>query len=1073
MDFLYFVFGIARRVAPNGTHRKLILDTENTMSQVESNDDIDLPKTIEEACRLLRRRFNNIKVQPISDGTRDFFPEGSIENLVSRSIMRNILSGSPESLVDYVCEKAPFAFSHFVPRGFHGHSLSELAQLLEQVGYNDTLLPLVKADPRIKWQISGHPDCGKLEDLKMDLDDFSLGPQWERIPVSFEHIKLECFDDQRRMPFVSCEEKGKETYYSAMLECRVHKKHLKTTVGVPTDAKGHFHVAVKRLRSMDEEADGKAIIEEEVKALKLARGLETEHIIKFIAHYKWKGKHFLMFPWAGRGDLRELWEKNNTPPALSKDVMLWMMGQFSGMAGAIEELHNRSGEDRQNYCRHGDIKPQNILCFGKPDDLLTQLRLVIADVGIARIHEKVTKDRSRTKPSASTIMYEAPEMGVGSSTEPKSRDIDVWSMGCVFLEFIVWLLYGYSELDLFSNDHGDKFYKIEKDETGNTAVLHPGVRHWIKHIQDNDWRCAKGTPLRSLVDLIATRLLAVAIREHPGTPPDDEVSLANGVSGIQLFVRAATVYDDALDNNRIVRMTSTELKERLQTIRDTVEASDVYDCHPKDVPLAPRSYVRQNLDVPSEGDKQVGIPKLPEAGSLAHLRILKAWIEDCDETHQCVPKGIDFLPTRLLEVTDDGFIRLVHTVPDQAKKKRYVAFSHRWGKSTWEPQFRVYNTNISQWQNGVHKAQLPQSFRDAVRITRGLDMRYLWIDSLCIIQDNTEDKIRELQRMEHVFSSAYVTIAATCATDSNDRFLKTRYKRRYVSMGRYTVCEPIDDFSKDVDQASINRRGWVLQERALSRRTIHFTSRQTYWECGGGVRCETMTRMKNPKASILSDPNFPQSLSAFVRGKRIKTFQSLYERYSGLELSFLTDRPHAIRGLETRLLDTFRTTGGFGVFDRYLHHSLLWQRPAGGELKRIEFLEGMPKPPSWSWMSYSGVIEYMKVPLGKVSWRDDIKSPFSHDGTQDGQVPQLECPVWYISDTDDGEIYLDEPERFPRPCQCVVMGKSAEQPDGADQLHYLLLVQLVEGRDIYERMGVAILKREYIHLQKSMEGRIR
>jgi hypothetical protein len=60
----------------------------------------------------------------------------------------------------------------------------------------------------------------------------------------------------------------------------------------------------------------------------------------------------------------------------------------------------------------------------------------------------------------------------------------------------------------------------------------------------------------------------------------------------------------------------------------------------------------------------------------------------------------------------------------------------------------------------------------------------------------------------------------------------------------YYVCEAIDDFHCDVDQSELNKRGWVLQERALSRRTVYFTEKQSYWECGGGVRCETMTKMK-------------------------------------------------------------------------------------------------------------------------------------------------------------------------------------------------------------------------------------
>jgi hypothetical protein len=57
------------------------------------------------------------------------------------------------------------------------------------------------------------------------------------------------------------------------------------------------------------------------------------------------------------------------------------------------------------------------------------------------------------------------------------------------------------------------------------------------------------------------------------------------------------------------------------------------------------------------------------------------------------------------------------------------------------------------------------------------------------------------------------------------------------------VCDAIDDFNRDVENGQLNRRGWVLQERALARRTIYFADRQTYWECGQGVRCETLTKM--------------------------------------------------------------------------------------------------------------------------------------------------------------------------------------------------------------------------------------
>lgn len=127
-------------------------------------------------------------------------------------------------------------------------------------------------------------------------------------------------------------------------------------------------------------------------------------------------------------------------------------------------------------------------------------------------------------------------------------------------------------------------------------------------------------------------------------------------------------------------------------------------------------------------------------------------------------------------------------------------------------------------------------------------MDYIWIDSLCIIQDDAEDWKSEAARMEQVFRGAYFTIAATSAKTSNDAFLVPRQPRPCVEMvmpnGEVIyICHFIDNFHKDVELGALNRRGWVLQERVLSRRSIHFSSTQIYWECGMGVHCETLTRL--------------------------------------------------------------------------------------------------------------------------------------------------------------------------------------------------------------------------------------
>ncbi|KAK3379702.1 hypothetical protein B0T24DRAFT_165178 [Lasiosphaeria ovina] len=240
----------------------------------------------------------------------------------------------------------------------------------------------------------------------------------------------------------------------------------------------------------------------------------------------------------------------------------------------------------------------------------------------------------------------------------------------------------------------------------------------------------------------------------------------------------------------------------------------------------------------------------------------------------------------------------------------------------------------------------------------------------------------------------------------------------------------VDDFEEDVGQNELQRRGWVLQERALSRRTIHFAGRQTYWECGGGVRCETLTRMNNDKAAFLGDAHFPSYANRWSRGKRIKVIQRLYEQYSAMGLTYARDRPAAIRGLEARLVKTIGGPGGFGIFRPHMYRYLLWMRSSasGPGLERVtDFVPPSTPPPSWSWMAYSGGIKYVDVPGVGVEWDASLVWPYSES---DPIPARLEAPVRDMVDIEGMEledeeawISMDGPHAIiPKPTKCVVVG---------------------------------------------------
>lgn len=242
--------------------------------------------------------------------------------------------------------------------------------------------------------------------------------------------------------------------------------------------------------------------------------------------------------------------------------------------------------------------------------------------------------------------------------------------------------------------------------------------------------------------------------------------------------------------------------------------------------------------------------------STEQFRLLNEWRRICNETHECITHRDDMdylvkLPTRLIALNKSKpAIRLIETAehPDLADLS-YIALSHRWGQLSERQKFCTYKRNLNTLKREIEYAALPKSFQDAVRVTLALGISYLWIDSLCIVQDDGDDWEREAARMEDVFSSAYLTVAATSAPSSIAGFLGDRPSRpcttvQTTSGEHLYLSKAIDDFRGDVEKGSLNTRGWVFQERALSRRTVHFTSTQIYWECGMGIHCETLAQLR-------------------------------------------------------------------------------------------------------------------------------------------------------------------------------------------------------------------------------------
>ncbi|KAJ3944668.1 uncharacterized protein N0V96_006209 [Colletotrichum fioriniae] len=249
--------------------------------------------------------------------------------------------------------------------------------------------------------------------------------------------------------------------------------------------------------------------EDERKALSEITDLRHNHIIQRIAAITRGEKRYFMFQWADGGNLREFWKEQNRP-TLTPDLVKQTITQLCGLADALHALHNY--KDQGNY-RHGDLKPENILRFR---DSTCVGVLKIADMGLAKHHNDATAVRKKaTSAKYGTVRYEPPEVVTNRLDKARSRLYDIWSMGCIMLECVIWLMYGYEALDNFDDSLNDgydsSFFKTKDVDGARVAEVHPTVVKWM-NLMAADPQCGRDSALGDLLGLVRNRLLVVPLR---------------------------------------------------------------------------------------------------------------------------------------------------------------------------------------------------------------------------------------------------------------------------------------------------------------------------------------------------------------------------------------------------------------------------------------------------------------------------------------------------------------------------------------------------------------------------------
>jgi len=250
--------------------------------------------------------------------------------------------------------------------------------------------------------------------------------------------------------------------------------------------------------------------------------------------------------------------------------------------------------------------------------------------------------------------------------------------------------------------------------------------------------------------------------------------------------------------------------------------------------------------------------RLPfETGSQGHFDLINNWLRKCERTHpNCRIGGVGEaladmgqdegvkLPRRVVDLGDsaDPRIRLIDSSNIQGQ---YVALSHRWPVDP-SKHFKTTKVSIDDHRQQIAFEDLPRTFQDAVTVTRNLGLRYLWIDSLCIIQDDSDDWNEQSMVMGKIYNESTITImAATSLTIPNHEPAPEGFLHRQPSLTLLTI--EMDYYSRDwrrdgnwyiryMDKTrhhswnlELLTRGWVMQEYMLSRRKVIYTPDQLLW----------------------------------------------------------------------------------------------------------------------------------------------------------------------------------------------------------------------------------------------------
>ncbi|KAI0193495.1 HET-domain-containing protein [Astrocystis sublimbata] len=358
----------------------------------------------------------------------------------------------------------------------------------------------------------------------------------------------------------------------------------------------------------------------------------------------------------------------------------------------------------------------------------------------------------------------------------------------------------------------------------------------------------------------------------------------------------------------------------------------------------------------------------PDLRSEANFDLARGWLNTCQNEHTTCPKThTPGLPTRVIDVGDKNRDIKLRLVTTRGRNGRYVALSHCWGGKVTP---LLVTDNIDHFENNIVFEDLPLNFQDAISITRELNIRYIWIDSLCIVQDSKADWEQESKMMGLYYGNSAVTIYALTAERSttglfqrNTPPLEVGPNPVYLNLFPGTESDQQikvhavnvnDEYLTELDlQCPLAFRGWTLQESVLAPRQLYFGHRQIYWKCPREIQSADGL----PAGRRTSYHTYPSLITALFGGtlanpsktapaveEVLLDYYRLVEIYSQRQLSFASDKLPAFSGLAQRIHSSIGGDYLAGLWSCDLHRGFAWYH----EMTTCRHASNY-RAPSWSW----------------------------------------------------------------------------------------------------------------------------